>query len=102
MDKIWEYRIEYRDKGSTDPGRAALPRTSHHYYNAESAIEAFNYHKFMADKKSWDIDVLKVERNCPYSNKWIDETDLITPKLSERQMDTLLDEVREQFGSQND
>ena len=73
MDKIWEYRIEYKSKGSTD----SAP-TSHHYYSAGSATEAFNYHKFMVEKKSWDIDILRVERNCPYSNKWIDETDLIT------------------------
>tara|TARA_B100000029_G_scaffold438346_1_gene454170 strand:- start:447 stop:692 length:246 start_codon:yes stop_codon:yes gene_type:complete len=75
MDKIWEYRIEYRHRdseGTDSPGS-----TSHHYYNARSANEAFSHNQFMANKKSWDIDVLKVERNCPYSNKWIDETDLL-------------------------
>ena len=100
MDKIWEYRIEYRHRDSE--GADSLGSISYHYYSAESADEAFNYHKFMVEKKSWDVDILKVERSCPYSNKWVDETDLITPKLSEEQMDTLLDEVREQFGSQND
>jgi len=97
MDKIWEYRIEYRHRNSE--GTDSLGSTSYHYYNAVSAPEALSYHQFMAEKKSWDMDVLKVERNCPYAGKWIDETDLINPKLSEEKMETLLDEVREQFGN---
>jgi len=95
MDQIWEYRIEYRHRD--EEGADSLGSTSFHYYNAESASEAFEYHQFTISKKSWDVNILKVERRCPYADKWIDETDLINPKLSEDKMETLLNEVREQF-----
>ena len=66
MDKLWEYRIEYKHNDSCE--------TNYHYYNATGALQALEYQQEMVDSKDWSITTLKIDRKCPYSDKWIDET----------------------------
>ena len=68
MDKLWEYRIEYKHNDSCE--------TNYHYYNATGASEALEYQQEMIDHKGLDITTLKIEKRCPYSDKWINETHL--------------------------
>ncbi len=68
MDKVWEYRIEYKPSDSCG--------TSYHYYNATGALQALEYQQEMVNSKGWSIITLKIEKKCPYSDKWIDETSL--------------------------
>jgi len=68
MDKLWEYRIEYKHNDSCD--------SNYHYYNATDAAQALGYQEEIATHKDWDIITLKIDRKCPYSDKWIDETPL--------------------------
>tara|TARA_R110001583_G_scaffold8965_29_gene42423 strand:+ start:604 stop:828 length:225 start_codon:yes stop_codon:yes gene_type:complete len=68
MDKLWEYRIEYKHNDSCE--------SNHHYYNAISALQALEYQQDMVNNKDWSITTLKIDRKCPYSNEWIDETRL--------------------------
>ena len=68
-NKIWEYRIKY------NPGSGHSAMNSYHYYNAVDANEALKYHDSMMKKHEFRSQTISVERKCPYSNKWIDETD---------------------------
>jgi hypothetical protein len=68
MDKLWEYRIEYKHDDSRE--------ANYHYYNATGALQALEYQQEMIDHKGWNITTLKIDRKCPYSDKWIDETHL--------------------------
>ena len=68
MDKLWEYRIEYKHSDACE--------TNYHYYNATDASHALEYQEEMITHKGRDITTLKIEKKCPYSDKWIDETDL--------------------------
>ena len=29
------------------------------------------------DHKHWNIQIIKLERKCPYGNKWIDESEVL-------------------------
>ena len=68
-NKIWEYRIKY------NPGAGHSAMDSYHYFNATCAAEALEYHNVMMKKHRFRSQTLSVERRCPYSNKWIDETE---------------------------
>lgn len=68
MDKVWEYRIEYKHADACE--------NNYHYYNAIDALHALEYQEDMVSNKGWEITTLKIERKCPYSDKWIDETHL--------------------------
>lgn len=75
--KIFEYRIKY-NAGS---GHSAL--NSYHYYSAETAEDALNYHNLMMEKHGFKSQTLSVERKDPYRSiagvppKWIDESFVI-------------------------
>ena len=68
MNKVWEYRIEYKHADACE--------NNYHYYNAIDAFHALEYQEDMVSNKGWEITTLKIERKCPYSDKWIDETHL--------------------------
>ena len=68
MDRIWEYRINYNSEG----------RGHTRYYNTENALQALENQLYVSKKNDEDIEVISVERHCPYSDKWLDETELAT------------------------
>lgn len=69
MERLWEYRIKYNS------GLSHSAMDNYHYFNAETATIALSYHQSMMDKHGFKAQILSVERKCPYSNKWIDETE---------------------------
>ena len=64
--RLYEFRIEYTSGNSIGH--------NYHYYLAYDAKEALNYQQEMMDHKNWDIQLLKLEKKCPFSNKWEDES----------------------------
>ena len=44
---------------------------------AYSPKQALDFQNEMIEHKGWSIDLLKIERKCPYSNKWIDESEVL-------------------------
>lgn len=68
-DRLWQYRIKYLSNGNIEP--------NYHYYHAHNAQQAYEFQAEMIEHKNWHITTKKIERKCPYSNKWIDETDQV-------------------------
>ena len=68
MERVWEYRIKY------NAGSFESVLNSYHYYNAENAIQALQFHDLTMKRNGVSSRLISVERKCPYSNKWIDET----------------------------
>ena len=68
-DRLWQYRIKYLSHGNIQP--------NYHYYHAHNAQQAYEFQAEMIEHKNWHITTKKIERKCPYSNKWIDETDQV-------------------------
>ena len=68
-DKLFEFRLEYVSINSIGH--------NYHYYLAHDAIEALKFQIDIMDHKQWDIEILKLERKCPYANKWIDESEVL-------------------------
>jgi hypothetical protein len=76
MDRIWEYRINYtREQVEVGGGT--------HYYNASNAVEALEAQLYISKKDGEGVNIVSVERYCPYSDKWIDETKLATASQQE-------------------
>ena len=69
VDRLWQYRIKYLSDGNVEP--------NYHYYHAHDAQQACEFQAEMIEHKNWHIATKKIERKCPYSNKWIDETDQV-------------------------
>lgn len=67
--RLWEYRIRYKADNAVE--------NNYHYYQATCAKQAFEFQTEMAEHKRWHIDTLSIERKCPYSDRWIDETHAI-------------------------
>lgn len=70
VDKLWQYRIKYVVRGSIE--------TNYHYYYAHDACQAYDFQSEMAEHRNWCIDTKCIERRCPYAQRWIDETELVT------------------------
>lgn len=68
-DRLYEFRIEYISGNSLGH--------NYHYYLARNAEEALFYQLEMMDHKHWDIKLLRMERKCPFANKWIDESKVL-------------------------
>ena len=66
-ERLYEFRIEYVSDNSVGH--------NYHYYLAYSAMQALNYQLEMMDHKHWDIEILKLERKCPFTNKWEDRSE---------------------------
>lgn len=69
MEKIWEYRIKY------NAGRFHSAVNSYHYFNATTAHEAYIFETEMRKHRHQNYQIISIERKCPYSNLWIDETE---------------------------
>jgi hypothetical protein len=66
--KLFEFRIKY------NPSLGASSQYSYHYFNAKTALEALNFHLSTMKKRNLNCEVISIEKNNPYSNKWDDET----------------------------
>jgi len=73
-NRLYEFRIEYTSENSVGH--------NYHYYLAHNSEEALSYQTEMMDHKHWDIQLLMLERKCPFSNKWIDESNILIENLS--------------------
>ena len=70
---IHEYRIKYLTKGAFVP--------NYHYYMCENAEQALDFQIEMAKHKRWEFEILKIEKFFKYSDKWVDESDVITNEI---------------------
>ena len=66
--KLFEYRIKY----NAGAGHAA--QDSYHYYNAQNAEQAFNFHNSMVKKHNLRMQTLSIEKYNPYSDSWEDRS----------------------------
>jgi len=66
---MFEYKITYKRRGDM--------LSNSHYYMASDADEALGYQMEMIEHKNWNIDILKIEKFCKYSEKWIDESEIL-------------------------
>ena len=66
--KIYEYRIKY------NAGLEHSALDSYHYYIAENAHQAFEYHMTMMEKHGFNSQAISIEKKNPYSLKWEDES----------------------------
>lgn len=69
--KLFEYRIKY----NAEVCDSAID--NYHYYNAENAEQALDFHNSMMNKKKLAAQTLSVEKRNPYSEKWEDESEVI-------------------------
>jgi hypothetical protein len=68
-ERLFEFRIEYKKHGSIE--------NNYHYYMAHNAQEALDFQLEMIDHRHWNIELIKLEKKCPYANKWIDESEVL-------------------------
>ena len=66
---VHEYRIKYLSRNTTLP--------NYHYYMCESSTQALEFQQEMANHKKWHLEILRIEKFCKYSQKWIDESDVL-------------------------
>ena len=66
MEKQFEYRIQYQ--------HAQDVMTNYHYYMCESAKKALEYQHEMISNHGWNVNILQIERRCPWSKRWVDES----------------------------
>jgi hypothetical protein len=69
MERQFEYRITYR-KGN-------CLHLNKHYYMAESAEQALGFQLEMMEHRGWNLELIKLEKLCPWSNRWIDESEIL-------------------------
>lgn len=67
-NKIHLFRIKYNF------GKDCSVTNSYHYFHAESADQALNFHNFSMSKKGYDCQILSIDKKNPYSNKWENQT----------------------------
>jgi hypothetical protein len=70
--RLYEFRIEYTSDNSISH--------NYHYYLAHDAKEALKYQQEMMNSKHLDIKLVALEKKCPYSNKWEDESSILNPE----------------------
>lgn len=70
-NKLFEYRIKY------NAGKEMSAINNYHYYMAESAKQAFEFHNFSLKHKNICAQNLSIERYNPYSERWENESDSI-------------------------
>jgi len=71
-----EYRIKY------NIGKDHAEVDNYHYYMADGAIQALIFHYKMMKKKNLDMQTISVEKYCKYSDKWIDESEVLQKNIS--------------------
>tara|TARA_B100000902_G_C27000061_1_gene759435 strand:- start:269 stop:511 length:243 start_codon:yes stop_codon:yes gene_type:complete len=62
--KLFEFRIKY------NAGSGHSAQDSYHYYSAEDAQQALGYHESMMERRGYRSQLISIEKNNPYSNKW--------------------------------
>tara|TARA_X000001036_G_scaffold437790_1_gene483983 strand:- start:870 stop:1100 length:231 start_codon:yes stop_codon:yes gene_type:complete len=67
--RLYEFRIEYVSENSVGH--------NYHYYLAYNAKQALYYQQEMMDHKHWDIQIIKLEKKCPFTNKWEDRSEIL-------------------------
>jgi hypothetical protein len=71
--RLYEFRIEYVSENSVGH--------NYHYYLAYDAKQALHYQLEMMDHKHWDIQIIKLERKCPFTNKWEDRSEILNQEV---------------------
>ena len=71
--RLYEFRIEYISENSVGH--------NYHYYLAYNAKQALYYQQEMMDHKHWDIQIIKLERKCPFTNKWEDRSEILNQEV---------------------
>ena len=69
MERQFEYRITYRRKNCVQLNK--------HYYMAESAEQALGFQLEMIAHRHWDLEIIKIEKFNPWSEKWIDKSEVL-------------------------
>ena len=69
--KLYEYRIRF------NAGEGHSATDSYHYYQAETAEQALNFHESMMLKKKLKSQTVSVEMKDPYASKWEDHSYVI-------------------------
>jgi hypothetical protein len=62
--KLFEFRIKY------NAGAGHSAQDSYHYYNAENAQQALEYHELMMKRRGYRSQFISIEKKNPYANKW--------------------------------
>ena len=73
--KLFEYRIKY------NAGQYHSMQNNYHYYNAESAEDALDFHLAMLEKHELQVQTLSIEKYNPYSDKWEDESTILNQEV---------------------
>lgn len=69
--RLFTFRIKY------NYGEYKSASDSYHYYPSYSAEEALGYHCIMMERRNLECQNLSVEKLCPWSNKWLDESEVL-------------------------
>ena len=69
MERQFEYRITYRRKNCVQLNK--------HYYMAESAEQALGFQLEMMQHRGWDLEIIKIEKFNPWSERWIDKSEVL-------------------------
>ena len=69
MSRQFEYRITYRKQNCVQPNK--------HYYMAESAEQALEFQLEMMEHRGWNLEILKIEKLNPWSDRWIDKSEVL-------------------------
>ena len=73
--KLFDFRIKY------NAGADHSAHDSYHYYQAQNALEAVSFHKDMMRRKGYKNQTLSVEKKCPYSKRWLNQSNEVADEL---------------------
>lgn len=69
MGRQFEYRIIYRKQNCV--------QANNHYYMAESAEQALDFQLEVMEHRGWELEIIKIEQFNPWSERWIDESEIL-------------------------
>ena len=75
MERQFEYRITYRKRNCLQLNK--------HYYMAESAEQALGFQLEMMEHRGWDIELFKIEKFNPWSERWVDKSEILNNIIHE-------------------
>lgn len=67
--------LEFRIRYNAEKSHSEVD--NYHYYMADSAIQALDFHNKMIKRKRIQMQTISVERYCKYSEKWFDESEVL-------------------------
>lgn len=70
-NRLFEYRIQY------NAGAEVSALDSYHYYMAESAEQAFEFHILAMKRLNACAQHLRVERKNPWNDRWEDASEVL-------------------------